>query len=107
MTVCRIFPGKPFIGQHPIVVEEDTQMEERKKKPPRTCTGFTLEVNPVFWLRRKVMVEASGPRGLALGTGRTSTNGPGWTRGSAGGRERGPFAYPLSPARDPDRKSVV
>lgn len=76
-------------------------MEERKKKPPRTCTGFTLEVNPVFWLRRKVMVEASGPRGLALGRERTSTNGPGWTRGSAGGRERGPLAYPLSPARDP------
>lgn len=47
------------------------------------------------------MVEASGPRGLALGRGRTRTNGPGWTRGSARGRERGPLAYPLSPVRDP------
>lgn len=108
MTVCRIFPGKPFIKQqHALVVLEDTDIRV-KNKPPEASQdlhGAHPRCEPGFWLRGKVMVEASGRRGLSLGKGRTSTDGLGWTRGSSGGRERGPFSYPLSPARDPRAQS--
>lgn len=66
--VCRLFPEKPFIKRYSLVVRR-TQIKEEREAASQDLHRAHPKCKPRFWLRGKVMVEASGPKSLALGEG--------------------------------------